>query len=215
MTMAGASAYQAEAFMQHWEQKQLVPEPDSFAIAVSAARQAHRWYPVESGAAFDRLGRVYSWRSYRQPFDLDAIQNGGLTADQVAAIREARGQALESFREAVELRPTAPGSWARLAHAKLQLREFDGEFASAYATAARLGAWRWPVNHEVAVIGFVAWPSLLPDQRELAVVHALRSMSLDGAGAPELYGLAAAAGVEKMLCGRASAEGLSPGDGCD
>lgn len=204
MVAAGVARYQAEAFLEDWEGKAAEPEENAWEVAAAAARRAVAWYPVGNGDYLDRLGRVYTWRFYRQPLGSEAALASLLPAGQAEAIDDSRRGAQAAFRASVAVRPGWPGSWVRLAHANFYLGRLDSEFGAAYARAAQLGAWQWWVRLELAEIGLTAWSSLSDDQREVALESALRATAGGVAPAQAVGRLAAQAGVESQVCQRAT-----------
>lgn len=205
MAVAGAARFQADAFLQDWAGKAAEPEMRAWQVAAAAAQHAVAWYPAGNGDYLDRSGRVYSWQFYRQPHGSAQMLTPLLPAAQAAVIDGSRRQALAMYRAAVALRPAKPDGWARLAHAKLYLRQVDAEFAAAYARAAQLGPWRPDVNLDLASIGFQAWPSLKDPQRELALEQGVRAAGNGRAAARAVEQLAFQAGLGPLFCERATA----------
>lgn len=189
---AGLASLRAEAFLSDWARRGAEPDPRAWQVALAAARQAVALYPVANGDYLDRLGRVYSFRHFQHPF---AVPHLG--AD---AVGQSRRGALQAYRAAVAARPDWPFTQVRLLHAKLYLLQFDAEFDRTFARAAALGPWRIEVNRELAEIGFAAWPSLTPAQRELTLVHAQRSVAFSDAEARTVLARARAAGLAPALC---------------
>lgn len=208
MTLAGVARYQAEAFLRDWEDKAAEPDGRAWSVAEAAAQNALAWYPVANGDYLDRLGRVYSWQFYQHPYGSAAVLGSVFPAEQAAAIDVSRRRALAAYRAAVAVRPEAPASWVRLAHAKRYLLQFDAEFGMAYARAARLGPWQPETGLELAAIGFGAWSSLSNDQRELAMRQGLRAAEGGSIAARTLGRMAAEAGLAAQLCGRATLQQL-------
>lgn len=189
MTLAGMSAYQAEAFMTHWTTQTPArePAPSAWQVADAAARQAVALYPVASGDYLDRLGRVQAWQHFQQP-------RGNATA---AASRRA---ALAAYREAVQARPTWPDTQARLAQGKILLAEPDAEFEAALAAADRLGGGRWQVSEEIAAVTLAGWLWLDEAQRQRGERHALRLLELGPPGEQRLLALGQAYGLPQAVC---------------
>lgn len=164
MTLAGLARYQADAFIEAWEQRGLEPLTQAWDIAHAAAQRAVAFYPVASGDYLDRLGRVHAWRYFRHPVtDLRA--------------QRSRQAALHAYRASVTARPTWPYTWARLAHTKLLLQQFDSEFDEALSRAFQLGPWRIGVNRELVSVGFSAWQKLSETQRLAILKSAKRSVT--------------------------------------
>ena len=182
LLLAGIADYQAEAFLTAWETAGKEPDERAWNIAHDAAQRAIDLYPVADGERLDRLGRIYSWQQFRQPY----------AAPQALASRQA---ALEAYRASVSARPTWPDSWARLAHAKLYLQQFDDEFAIALKQAFALGPWRIAVNRELAQIGLIAWPHLSLTQKQATLESARRVAAFSPGEAQKLQQLAEMTGT--------------------
>ncbi|WP_152529118.1 hypothetical protein [Stutzerimonas azotifigens] len=187
MALAGLASYQAEAFIESWEHEAQEPSARAWRIAEGAAQRAITLYPVANGEYADRLGLVFSWQQYRQPYG-------------AAAAQASRRAALNAYREATTARPTWPDSWVRLAHAKLYLLEFDAEFHQAMKNAAELGPWRIGINRELAEIGFTAWPQLNQPQRQATLKAAHRTVAYSNSEAKNYYNIAQHTGLSKLLC---------------
>ncbi|SDT95972.1 hypothetical protein SAMN05216296_0895 [Pseudomonas pohangensis] len=188
LLLAGIADYQAEAFLDAWETTANEPDARAWDIAHAAAQRAINLYPVADGERLDRLGRIYSWKQFRQPFAAPAAQ----------ASRQA---ALDAYRASVSARPTWPDSWARLAHAKLYLQQFDDEFAHALTQAFALGPWRIAVNRELVQVGLIAWPHLSTDQRQATLESARRVAAFSPVEAQQLLQLAGQTGTLQQVCG--------------
>ncbi len=187
MLLAGIASYQAEAFISSWDKRGNEPGAAAWDVAHNAAQRAIRLYPVADGDRLDRLGRIYSWKEFRQPYADPAAQHS-------------RRAALDAYRAATSARPTWPYTWARLAHSKLYLQEFDGEFERAMVQAFQLGPWRIGVNRELAEIGLSAWPHLNQAQRQATLESARRSLAFGNAEALHLLEVAQRAGRVRVLC---------------
>ena len=188
LLLAGIADYQAEAFLTAWETAGSEPDERAWSIAHDAAQRAIDLYPVADGERLDRLGRIYSWQHFRQPY----------AAPQAQASRLA---ALEAYRASVNVRPSWPDSWARLARAKLYLQAFDDEFANALQQAFTQGPWRIGVNRELAQIGLIAWPRLTPEQQQTTLESARRVAVYSAGEAQQLLKLAAQTGTLQQVCG--------------
>jgi hypothetical protein len=193
MVVAGIANYQAEAFLSAWTKAGNEPQARAWQVAHAAAQRAIDLYPAADGDRFDRLGRIHSWQQFRQPYAAPAAS-------------DSRRAALEAYRAAVAARPTWPYSWARLAHSKLYLQEFDSEFAHALSEAFRLGPWRIGVNRELAEIGFSAWPHLNHSQRQATLESARRSVAHSQAEAQHLLAIAQHTNTVQHLCDSLSPE---------
>jgi hypothetical protein len=192
MTLAGLAHFQTQAFLDSWVAPATEPAPRAWAVAEQAAQRAVAWYPVANGLYYDRLGLVYSWQQFQQPYGAAAAQNS-------------RKAALAAYRAAVEARPTWPDSWTRLAHAKLYLLQFDDEFDQALQQAAALGPWRVGINRELTEIGLTAWPQLDALQQAAIIESARRAVAYGPTEARRTYQLAEHTGMTDLLCSRLDA----------
>lgn len=187
MTLAGLAHFQTQAFLDSWVAPATEPAPRAWAVAEQAAQRAVAWYPVANGLYYDRLGLVYSWQQFQQPYGAAAAQNS-------------RKAALAAYRAAVEARPTWPDSWARLAHAKLNLLEFDAEFDHALLQASTLGPWRIGINRELTEIGLTAWPQLDAAQQAAIIESARRAVAYSSNDAKRAEQLANHTAMTEVLC---------------
>lgn len=187
MALAGMADYQAQIFLKDWASKGQEPTPRAWAVAQAAAHRAVDLYPTPNGEYLDRLGRVYSWKQFTQPYGSPEAQ----------ASRQA---ALDSYRAATQARPTWPQTWARLAHTKLQLAQFDDEFRQALAQANELGPTRIMVQREVMTVAFAAWPQLNASERERILQSARFNVAYGMRDAQYTQALAAQHGLTDTLC---------------
>ncbi|MBF7730486.1 hypothetical protein [Pseudomonas sp. N040] len=193
LLLVGIADYQAEAFLGAWEAAAVEPDARAWNIAHGAAQRAIELYPVADGERLDRLGRIYSWKQFRQPY-----------AAPIAT--ESRRAALAAYRASLGVRPTWPNTWARLAHAKLYLQEFDDEFANALEQAFSLGPWILEVNRELAEIALIAWPRLTAGQQQAGLESARRVLIYSPGEAQRLLALAGQTGRLESLCAALSPE---------
>lgn len=187
MFLAGIASYQAEAFIGVWEKAGKEPDARAWQIAHDAAQRAISLYPVANGDYLDRLGRIHSWQRFRHSYG------------DPAATRS-RHAALDAYRASVAARPTWPYTWERLAHTKIFLQEFDGEFDQSLSRAFQLGPWRIGVNRELAEIGFSVWPRLDDKQRQIVLESSRRSVAFSPAEAQRMVMVALYTGRLRELC---------------
>lgn len=202
MTLAGSASYQAEAFLDDWQAKGQEPSERAWQVAHAAAQRAISLYPTHAGDDHQRLGHIYQWQHFRQPFG----------APQANASRH---DALTAFREATALRPNWPFGWVDLAYAKLYLLEFDSEFHQALENARQLGPWRIGVNSRLAEIGFIAWPQLDAAQRNSILESARRTVSHSRGDSQKVFAIAANTGMTDVLCAALDDESRLAHKTCD
>lgn len=196
LLLAGIADYQAEAFLDAWSKARVEPDARAWAVAEAAAQRAVSLSPVADGDRFDRLGRVYSWQHYLQPYG-------------AAHANDSRRSALAAYRASVEARPTWPYTWARLAHSKLYLLEFDAEFAHALTQAFAMGPTRIVINRELADIGFRAWPHLSAAQRQATLESVRRSVAYSAPEAQNMLNIAQYTNRVGEFCGALEASLIS------
>ncbi len=196
LLLAGIADYQAEAFLGAWSKARVEPDARAWAVAESAAQRAVSLSPAADGDRFDRLGRVYSWQHFRQPYG-------------AAHAADSRRLALAAYRASVQARPTWPYTWARLAHSKLYLLEFDAEFSHALAQAFAMGPTRIAVNRELADIGLSAWPQLSAEQRQATLESVRRSVAYNVPEAQNMLSIAKHNGRVEEFCGALEASLIS------
>lgn len=190
MLLAGLASYRTGLALQRWASAGQAPAEEKWQTTLAAARMANRFYPVNSGTYLDQLGQVQAWRAFKLgPSDPQSAQ--------------AQHAALDAYRQAVLARPTWPNTWARLAHSKYSLGEFDNEFAYALEQANQLGRYRPQVQVELANIGIRAWSNLSSKQRLSALSSMRKTLGSSNANANRLFAVAQSTGLEKMLCERA------------
>ena len=193
LLLAGIADYQAEAFLTDWERTASEPQERAWDVAHDAAQRAIDQYPVADGERLDRLGRIYSWKQFRQPFAAPVAE-------------ESRRAALDAYRVSLDVRPTWPFTWARLAHSKLYLQEFDDEFANALSQAFAFGPWQIEINRELTEIGVIAWPRLSTEQQQATLESARRVALYSPADAQRMITLAQQVGRLLQVCEALSAE---------
>ncbi|WP_143083804.1 hypothetical protein [Neptunomonas qingdaonensis] len=72
-------------------------------------------------------------------------------------------QALSLHESAIGHRPHWPYSWANKSLMKAYLGEFDQEFSTAVAQAAKFGPWELSANLTVLEAGLIGWRQLQPE----------------------------------------------------
>ncbi|UTW10618.1 hypothetical protein [Marinobacterium rhizophilum] len=187
LVIAGIASYQAESFIEHWNEAGTAPAPRAWAVAQAAAERAVRFYPGTDGDHYDRLGRIHEWQHAFAYF-----------GDPAA--RASREAARDAYRVAVQARPDWPYTWVQLAYVKLRLQEFDAEFDTALARGFELGPWRIDANRWLAEIGLLAWPQLNSAQQAQTLESIRRTVAYSNAEARRLLTLAQGTGQQQLLC---------------
>ncbi|WP_372743124.1 hypothetical protein [Neptunomonas sp.] len=100
-----------------------------------------------------------------------AEQVSELTANFETTIR----QALSLHETAIQHRPHWPYSWANKSLMKAYLGEYDEEFSTAIAQAAKFGPWELSANLTVLEAGLMGWRQLAPELQMQIVAAAERA----------------------------------------
>jgi len=187
MLVAGIASYQAEAFLQDWNDKGVEPDERAWQVALAAAQRAIDLYPEANGAYQHQLGLIQQWKQFRQPFG-------------AASASASRIAALEAFRAATKAQPTRPDHWAALAYAKVYLLEFDAEFHTALHLAHELGPWRININRRVSEIGLIAWAQLTVMERTTIHEAIRRTVNHSSRETRNLLAIAEQTGTTDTLC---------------
>lgn len=187
MFMGSLSAHQAQLFLDDWQAKKGLSSEQAYTVAREAAQSSIRWYPVNNGAYWQRLGQIDEWRYYTRPF-----------GDTLAS--PTRQSALNAYREAVTYKQQWPYLWARYANVKLQLREWDDELMHALQQINATGPWRPLASRDLVEIGFLAWPALNTDMQTLVLNAADRTLSASRHFAQDVQATAQHAGMTATLC---------------
>ena len=192
MVVPGLARVQVDAFIQDWRRRGAEPDVVALLAAKSAAERTVTWVPVAMGDYQDRLGKVYSWQFFLQPF-----------AEPKATA--SRAAALQAYRASVAARPAEPDTHARLLYTNLYLQQFDAGFDRALTQAAILGDWRISLNRELAEVGPRSWSMLTPSQRSLTLQQALRTVAYSRTESRRTLTLAENSGLHEVLCSEVAA----------
>lgn len=209
LLLSALNSWQAQRFIDDWARTADLPSPAAFATAETAAIAAIKFYPGTSGAAWDRLGRVYDWANWTAPVEIGGtppptrsasfLLASPLGVAQARDVSATRHRALVAYQQAVALRPLWPYGHARLAQAVLREGRVDAQMASALAQAGRLGPWRPGINRRVSEVGLIAWPSLDPATQGVVKDHLRRTLGYSRSDETRLRELADQLGREAVL----------------
>lgn len=177
LLLAGIAHYQAQAFIEHWQQNASQPSEQAAAVAEDAIQRAIRAYPGSNGKYLETLGYIQQWRA------LGADLNDPNAQQQ-------RQAAVQALRESTQARQTWPDAWAALAYAKLTVLEFDQEFTHAMQQAQHFGPWRIGINRRLAEIGLIAFAELNPEQRAITAESMQRTAQYSAKEHQQLLALA-------------------------
>lgn len=191
MVGAGFADLQVRAFLVDWEAKRTEPSSKAWQVAHQAAVRAVAYFPAPNGAYLERLGHVNAWQHFRHP-----------RGDAHAQL--SRQSAKEAYRDAIKYRPTWPYLWVSLARTKLDLLEFDPEFASALTQAQHHAPWRPEVNGRLAEVGFSTWTLLSSEQRDDVLTAAARAVVLSKNWRAPIFKLANRTAQTYSLCVKAA-----------
>jgi hypothetical protein len=95
-------------------------------------------------------------------------------------------QALEYYRRAIALRPTAPHGWTSLTQLKLNQGTLDEEFALGMQRAMILGPWERSVQFAILETALPEWPALSEELRAAIRLGVDRSLQTDPATVMDL-----------------------------
>lgn len=210
LLLSALSGLQAQRFLDDWSRRGAVPSAQAFTVAESAALRAVRFFPGTSGAAWDRLGRVYDWANWQAPFRYranppQASAPAALLADEALGLSglddpvRSRQRALTAYQAAVDARPLWPYGHTRLAYARLRVGAVDAELERLLLTAYELGPWRPAVNRRIAEVGLLGWPWLGEESRRLVVENARRAAHFSAADARRVAELVRVHDLEKVV----------------
>lgn len=156
--MASEPRYQIE----RWRTGQWVPDTAKLDALQQALERARGLDPGNPNL-IEELGHVHAGRVQRHP-----------AGDPQG--RAMRRQALDRFRQALELRPTSGHGHINLALMKYRLGEIDPEFSQALQQAMRRAPWEPKVQMLAIELGIAAWQALAEPARE-AVKHAIQAQA--------------------------------------
>ena len=209
LLLSAVNAASAQRFLNDWAALGQEPSPAAFAAAEAAAIQAIRFHPGPTGEGWDRLGRVYDWAHWREPF-----AEGPLSATSIGparileaplgvagadSVQATRLRALSAHEQAVAERPLWPYGVARLALARLRAGGTDAELNELIQAAFRLGPWRPSVNRRITEIGLLGWRWLDRDTRDIVLENARRTVRYSRADERWVIELAEATGKGLLI----------------
>jgi len=125
--LADVVSKQSRYEMERWRSGKFVPDARELDAMQAGLNQARQLDPGNPDLLED-LGRFQAARV-----------EGGRTYD--TGVRAMRRQALDWFRQALELRPTSGHAWVDVALMKFRLREIDQEFIDSLQQALRRSPW--------------------------------------------------------------------------
>ncbi|WP_261844956.1 hypothetical protein [Aliamphritea ceti] len=132
--------------------------------------------PVEKlERAQKAIDRAIEWRAdHGDYYDIKAglSYSQALHAQQEKRFRDygkLMNQSLDLYRQASQLRPHWPYSWAGLALAKAKLSQMDEELNQAIDNSVLYGPWENTVNISISEAGLISW-QYLPEAQQQAVL---------------------------------------------
>ena len=141
----------------------------SDAIVYSASQEMGTWAASRVQPGKETLGWVRA-----ELEEALAIEPRDPTTHELLALLETRNldneeyqrDAIVHFRRALELRPTAPYSWANFAEVKYRIGDTGAEFENALIRASQLGPSEREVQRTVADLGLAVWNEVGPRTQE-------------------------------------------------
>ena len=174
---SGIAYYQAQAFLEHWEQNPRQPSEQAGIIAEAAIKRAIHAYPGSNGEYLEVLGYIEQWRAF------------GTDLNDPSALQQ-RHAAVRALRESTQARHTWPDAWAALAFGKMTVLEFDHELTQAMQKAQHFGPWRIGINRRIAEIGLLAHSELNAEQRAITAQSMQRTAQYSAKERQKLFALA-------------------------
>ena len=136
-----------------WSSGERNPTAEDWDDALSKLDQALALAPELAGYQ-NTAGILYEWRA--------ALSTNSINTDEVTRPRQ---QAMEAYRQAIQLRPAWPDSWAYLARQKALAGEPDEELRFALIRALTLGRNELRIQAlAIEVIG-LSWPFFAGDDQ--------------------------------------------------
>lgn len=129
-----------------WRSGKLQPDAAKFDAMLAEMTKARDLDPSNPNLLED-LGRFHAVRVERgKPYDPE--------------VRAVRQQALQRFRQVLELRPTSGHAWINVALMKFRLGELDQEYSAALEQALRRSPWEPHLQLLAIELGVASWQVL-------------------------------------------------------
>ncbi len=154
-------AWSFRSYEQQLKDSEFSPAAEDIDRALAHARSAVRLSPYKAEYQ-EHLGSILLWLHHTPP-EVQAQQP------------EWRDQSMQSFREAIRLRPAWPDTYLRLARAKALLNRPDAEMQAALRQSMQLAPWKPAAMNEVLDIGLYTWDRLSADSQRLVADTFIRS----------------------------------------
>lgn len=129
-----------------WRSGKLQPDAAKLDAMLAEMTKAHDLDPSNPNLLED-LGRFHAFR----------VERGNPYDQEVRAVRQ---QALERFRQVLQLRPTSGHAWVNVALMKFRLGEVDQEYSAALEQALRRGPWEPQLQLLAIELGVATWQVL-------------------------------------------------------
>lgn len=154
MLASSLYALQTDLFLTDWQNKantsqEIAFKPDNQAWlnANQAIENANQTSPVPDAFLQEKIGKVYQWNTYTQPY------GDNKTKDQ-------RENVLQAYRKQTEITPKWPQAWLNLINIKIELNKFDQEFYHAFTMAQQTSNQNPEVTPRLTLLGIQAWSNL-------------------------------------------------------
>ena len=146
--IADLHAYSPRQHLEHWQSQGSMPSQAEVTAQLGNIEQALDWQP-DNAEFHDIKGLLNYYLAIHSYHDGD--QHGYDSHLQAS---------LQSYRNATQLRPNWPYSWANLALMKAAAATFDDEYRTAIHKATNLGPWENGVNINISEAGLIGWAFL-------------------------------------------------------
>lgn len=143
-----------------WEAGKTKPQAGAVSDAVASLRAALDYEPGNPNLHSD-IGRIHYW----------SVRSESRLVD--AESRVVRQAALDSFRQAAQLRPTSGHTWANVALTRYMLGHVDIEYTHALEQTLRWAPWQPQLQLTGIQLGLATWQVLAPSTQQL-VAEAIR-----------------------------------------
>jgi Flp pilus assembly protein TadD len=139
------------------------------AIVYSASQEMGTWAAARARPGKETIAWVRSELEEAlraEPRDPTIHELLGVLESRSLENAEYQQDAVVHFRKALELRPTAPYTWANLAEVKYRIGDTGREFENALIRASQLGPSEREVQRTVADLGLAVWNEVGPRTQE-------------------------------------------------
>lgn len=187
MFLSALNGHQVMLFLEDWQLKQALPSQQAWLVAKESVHKAEHWSPVADAFLQEKIGKIYEWNAYS-----DSIGD--------KAVYTERSASLNAYREQTRLTPLWPNAWLNIVAIKMQLNEFDHEFANALLRAEQVSNSHPEAIYRLAGLGIQAWPNLTSPQKSKVLRAIGLSISQNKKNASRLQPSIEQKALKPILC---------------